>query len=137
MVRPKVGVGVLIINDEGKILIGKRKGSHSPFYSIPGGHLELGESFEQAAIKEVKEETNLDIVNPQVYSVCNNLETFANEGVHAVSINLKVEKYVGIPKVMEKEKCEGWFWCDPNELPQPHFEASTLAVRSFLQGSFY
>ena len=34
MERPKVGVGVIIENKEKKILIGKRKGSHSPFYSV-------------------------------------------------------------------------------------------------------
>ena len=48
--RSKVGVGVIIQNADGKILIGKRKGSHAPFYSIPGGHLENGESFEEALI---------------------------------------------------------------------------------------
>ena len=47
--RPKVGVGVIIVNDAGKILVGKRKGSFAEFYSIPGGHLEMGETFEEAA----------------------------------------------------------------------------------------
>ena len=102
--RPKVGVGVLIKNGEGKILVGKRKGSHSPFYSIPGGHLELGESFEEAAIKEVKEETGLYIFNPKVYSVVNNLETFKTEKVHAVSINLFVDRFEGQVEVMEPHK---------------------------------
>ena len=59
MERPKVGIGVIIENNENKILIGKRKGSHSPYFSIPGGHLEIGETFEAAAKKEVLEETGL------------------------------------------------------------------------------
>ncbi|MDN6109542.1 MAG: NUDIX domain-containing protein, partial [Enterobacterales bacterium] len=45
----KVGVGVIIANPQGQILLGKRCGSHAPFWSIPGGHLEEGETFEQAA----------------------------------------------------------------------------------------
>ncbi len=53
--EPKVGIGVIIIRNDGKILIGKRKGSHAPYWSIPGGHLDLGESFEQAAIREIYE----------------------------------------------------------------------------------
>jgi len=74
--QPKVGVGVIIENNEGKILIGKRLNSLAPYYSIPGGHLELGETFESAATREIKEETNLNIRDPKVIAVTNNLETF-------------------------------------------------------------
>lgn len=42
---PRIGIGVIILNKDGKILVGKRKGSHAQFYSIPGGHLEVGETF--------------------------------------------------------------------------------------------
>ena len=42
-------------------MVGKRKGSHAQKYSIPGGSLGLGETFEKGAIREIKEETNLDI----------------------------------------------------------------------------
>ena len=52
---PRVGVGVILTNAQGQVLLGKRKGSHAPYWSIPGGHLELGESFESAAIREVAE----------------------------------------------------------------------------------
>ncbi|MGL4775402.1 MAG: nucleotide triphosphate diphosphatase NUDT15, partial [Aeromonas veronii] len=58
---PRVGVGVILTNAQGQVLLGKRKGSHAPYWSIPGGHLELGESFESAAIREVAEETGLEI----------------------------------------------------------------------------
>ena len=50
--HPKVGLGVIIVNKDGNILIGKRKGSHAQKYSIPGGHLEIGETFEQGTIRE-------------------------------------------------------------------------------------
>ena len=53
MSQPKVGVGVIITRDDGHILVGKRIGKLAPYWSIPGGHLEVGESFEQAAIREV------------------------------------------------------------------------------------
>jgi 8-oxo-dGTP diphosphatase len=42
---PKVGIGVVVVK-EGKILLGKRKGSHgNGEYAGPGGHLEYLESF--------------------------------------------------------------------------------------------
>lgn len=136
MERPKVGVGIIILNKERKILVGKRIG-HAPYYSIPGGHLELGESFEEAAIKEVFEETSLRLKNPKVFCVTNNLKTYKLEGKHYVSINLVCEEFEGEPKVMEPNKCESWFWVNPRNLPKPHFDASEWAVECYLKDLFY
>lgn len=135
--HPKVGIGVIIVNNEGKILIGKRINSHAQKYSIPGGHLELGETFEAAAIREIKEETNLDIKHPKVIAITNNLETFKNEGLHYISIILLATDYEGCLDNKEHEKCAGWIWCDPKTLPKPHFDASLLGVKCYLKKSFY
>jgi len=134
---PLVGLGVIILSSEGKILIGKRKGSHSPYYSIPGGKLEAGETFEDGAIREVKEETGLEIRDPKVIAVTNNLKTYHEEGLHFISIALLVTDYSGQPEVMEPLKCEGWIWAVPEHLPSPHFEASRMAVECYLQRKFY
>ena len=135
--RPRVGIGVVILNSQGKILVGKRRGSHAPYYSIPGGHLELGETFEEAAVKEIKEETGLDIISPKVLCVTNNLRTYKEEGLHYISVCLIVTEFSGSPKNLEPEKCEKWIWVDPKKLPIPHFEASEHAVRCFLERKFY
>lgn len=134
---PRIGVGVIVVDQDGKVLIGKRQGSHASCYSIPGGHLELGEIFEDGAIREVKEETNLDIKKPRVIAVTNNLETYRHEGLHYVSIILLAEKYTGELKIMEPEKCEEWLWVDPNNLPMPHFDASQRGIACYLEGKFY
>ncbi|HLC39524.1 MAG TPA: NUDIX domain-containing protein [archaeon] len=57
---PEPAVGALIFNKEGKIILMK---SHKwrGKYMMPGGHVELGETFEQALKREVKEETGLNI----------------------------------------------------------------------------
>lgn len=134
---PRIGIGVIIINEEGRVLIGKRKGSHAQFHSIPGGWYELGETFEEAAIREAKEETDLDISDPQVIAVTNNMETFKSEGIHSISIVLLAKRFSGELKVMEPEKCEGWIWADPKNLPMPHFDASLRAIDCYLGGTFY
>jgi len=135
--QPKVGLGVIIVNPEGKVLVGKRKGSHAQKWSIPGGHLELGGTFESDAIREVKEETNLNIENPRVMAVSNNLETYREEGKHYISIFLVANKYSGQLTLMEPDKCEEWRWVDPRNLPEPHFDASRLGIRCYLKKSFY
>jgi 8-oxo-dGTP diphosphatase len=134
---PRVGIGVILVNHTGQILIGKRKGHHAPYFSIPGGHLECGETFEEAAIREMKEETNLDISTPKVLCITNNLCTYREEGKHVVSVCLVATAFSGELQLMEPDKCEGWQWCDPLELPMPHFEASRLAVACYLEQCFY
>lgn len=59
-VYPEPTVGALIVNEEGKILLTK---SHKWFdkYTLPGGHIELGETMEEALKREVKEEVGLDV----------------------------------------------------------------------------
>ena len=57
---PEPTVGVFIFNSQGELLLLK---SHKwpGLYVVPGGHVELGERIEEAAIREAKEETGLDI----------------------------------------------------------------------------
>lgn len=58
---PRVGSAVLIEHN-GKFLLGKRnKQTAQNYWVIPGGKVEWGENLEQAAIREIKEETNLDV----------------------------------------------------------------------------
>ncbi len=61
--RVGAGFGVVIINNEGKVLLGRRHPdpdkADSAFrsageWSLPGGKLDFGETFEEGAIREVK-----------------------------------------------------------------------------------
>ena len=135
--RPHIGIGVILVNPAGQVLIGKREGSHAPYFSIPGGYLEPGESFEAAAIREVKEETGLDIVNPSVLCVVNNLETYKEEGLHVISVCLLAREFSGTLAIMEPDKCSCWLWRDASNLPEPHFEASRIAISCYLEKKFY
>lgn len=59
---PEPTVGIFIFNSKGEILLlelHKWPGA----YVVPGGHVELGERIEEAAVREAKEETGLDIYN--------------------------------------------------------------------------
>jgi nucleoside triphosphatase len=59
-VFPEPTVGALIVNNEGKILLAK---SHKWFdkYTLPGGHIEVGENMIDAVKREVKEEVGLNV----------------------------------------------------------------------------
>jgi len=75
---PEPTVGALIFNQEGKVFLmtsPKWKGK----YVIPGGHIEMGETIEQALRREIKEETNLSIFDIQFISF---QEFIYGEGFH-------------------------------------------------------
>ena len=72
--QPIVGVGAVIVC-EGKILLEKRKNEPSRGkWTIPGGLVELGESLESAVVREVKEETSLEVDNPRLLDVVDNVD---------------------------------------------------------------
>lgn len=135
--KPRVGLGIIIENDKGQILVMKREGKHAPYWSIPGGKLELGETFEQGSKRELQEELDIDVEDPKVIAVTNNLKTYEVEGVHFISIILLVKTYKGEPKIMEPDRCTEIRWVDPKNLPQPHFDASELGVRCYVEGVPY
>ena len=59
IIRVKVGVGVIVVDDSGEILLEKRR--DNGMWGLPGGGIEPGESVYETALREVKEETGLDI----------------------------------------------------------------------------
>jgi len=126
--RPMVGVGVFIYNSmyREEILLGKRKGAHGEGeWSLPGGHLEFKESFLDCCVREVKEETDLDIPACDIKKLGFTNDIFESDGLHYVTLFFEIQlrgpmcKY--IPEFMEPDKCEGWGWFNLNKLPQPLF----------------
>jgi nucleoside triphosphatase len=61
---PEPTVGALILNPQGELFL-MRSHKWADCYVVPGGHVELGESMEDALRREVKEETALDIYDIQ------------------------------------------------------------------------
>ena len=119
MERPKVGVGVLVLRD-GKVLLLKRKGSHGEgSWCYPGGHIGAGEFFLDAAIREVREESGLEVKNPRFLCITNDM--FENENKHYITIFVAVDYVSGEAKIMEKEKCTDIGWFELDNLPKPLF----------------
>lgn len=118
----RVGIGVLVKDPRNprNIFAGRRKNSHGAgTIALPGGHLEMYETWEECAIREVKEETNLNIHNVSFGHVTN--DPMVTEGKHYITIFMtaEVSDDIAEPQNMEPHKCDGWLsysWDDLNRL---------------------
>ncbi|PIO02395.1 ADP-ribose pyrophosphatase [Candidatus Micrarchaeota archaeon CG09_land_8_20_14_0_10_60_16] len=128
--RPKVGVGAIMLRN-GLVLVGKRLGSHgSGTWTIPGGHLEFGESFIQCAEREVLEETGLRLANPRFSSVSNGVM----EGKQYVTVTVVADCPEGEPRETTDKLVE-FKWIDPREpLPEPFFDFARTSLSLYLEG---
>jgi len=113
--RPKVGVGIIILKD-GKFLLGHRKKKDGGFHwSIPGGKIEYGESFRDTAIREVVEETGLEveILDNKPLVVTNDIYS---EG-HYVTLFLRARYISKEPELKEPQTFKEWRWLSIDDLP--------------------
>jgi nucleoside triphosphatase len=65
---PEATVGALVVNSKGEVLI-VRSAKWNDKFTVPGGHIELGERAEDAIKREMKEETGLDIQSVELLLV--------------------------------------------------------------------
>ena len=102
-----------LITDGDRILLQNRTKNDWQGYTLPGGHVEPGESFVDAVIREVKEETGLDIKNPRLAGV----KQFPIEGGRYVVLLFKANEYSGT--VVSSDEGQ-MVWVDSNHLPEIH-----------------
>ena len=61
-VIPTTRVSVIVVTADKKILLVKHRKGSRQYWVLPGGRLEYGETFQECAVRELKEETGLDIM---------------------------------------------------------------------------
>ncbi|MBN1358758.1 NUDIX hydrolase [Candidatus Bathyarchaeota archaeon] len=105
-----VGVGAIILEGD-SILLEKRKNSPSKGkWSIPGGLVDLGETVEEAVIREVKEETGLEVYDPRLVDVVSYISSGEKGAVmyHYVIIDYLVTSKGGKPKAASDAEDLKW-----------------------------
>ncbi len=100
-----------MICDKNKVVVIDRQKKDWPGITFPGGHVEFGESFTDAVIREIREETGLNIHSPQLCGV----KDWCEDDCRYVVLFYKATKFEG--KLISSAEGKVW-WEDIDDLPK-------------------
>ena len=126
-----VGVGAVILNEEGEILLLlRKKDPEKGTWSIPGGKVEFFEELEETIIREVEEELGISIKLVKLLGVTDHILNY--EGTHWVAPTYLAEIMSGVPKNMEPEKHGDFKWFSLKNLPK-NLSLTTIKAINYLK----
>jgi ADP-ribose pyrophosphatase YjhB (NUDIX family) len=111
-VLPRVVVVVLVLIQEDGALLLVRQNYGRRYWSLPGGVMEHGESIDQAAIREVKEETGLDVRLKRVVGL------YSKPGEDALAVTFEGEVVGGVLEPLTDDVSECHYF-PFDYLPEP------------------
>ncbi|MYY86618.1 NUDIX domain-containing protein [Streptomyces sp. SID335] len=124
----RVGVQAIVRRDgrhrgspAGDILLGLRANCFGAgSWGLPGGHVELNETFEEAARRELAEETGIDALDLRV-ACLTDPDPATN---HHMQVGVEVLDYAGDIRLREPDRCLRWQFWPLDGLPEPLFVGS-------------
>ncbi len=137
-----IGIGVIILNKNNEVLLLLRNDDeriadslmhYEGLYTLPAGKVKFCEEFEHAAIRKVKEETNLDILNPRVICLVNDY----NEYAHFATIGLVCNEYSGKVDLGITREQVDYVWTSLDNLPQNICSSSLEIIKRYKENRWY
>ena len=131
----RVSATAFIRDQAGRVLLQQR--SDNGFWNLPGGGLELGESVAQACVREVREETNLEVEIVRligVYSAPEITTMSYPDGRIIQYITSLFECRVTGGKLEVDAESLALEWFDPRKLPEPFSPNHILRLQDALAG---
>ncbi len=122
MERPLVAVGCVVIQDNRVLLVRRKKPPNQGLLAVPGGKVEFGETLEQAAMREMMEETGLLATPKRVMAILDLIK----EGFHYVIIDFLCELKGGVPRA--GSDASEIVWLGRNELTRFGISPSTYEM---------
>ncbi|MFJ3642882.1 NUDIX hydrolase [Streptomyces sp. NPDC090108] len=120
-----VGVGAILLGPQGVLLGRHRHGT----IELPGGSVESGESFEEAVVRELNEETGL-IAHSNDVSLLGTLIDRV-EGVLRVTVGALVHDWRGQPATQPNESVGDWAWYPLDQMPDGLFVCSAQILTAW------
>ncbi|MFD0271032.1 NUDIX hydrolase [Streptomyces sp. NPDC127106] len=121
-----VGVGLVVADSAGRVLLGQ---AHDGRWELPGGKVDPGEGFEQAAARELAEETSLRVAPGDIRILSVRID--AKSGVTRLTAAAVTTSAEGTPAVTEPHKIVRWEWFAPAEIPHALYAPSAGVLRTW------
>ena len=133
--RLRPGAAAVIFDERERVLLQRR--SDNGRWGLPGGAMDVGETVEQACVREVKEETGYDVRVVRLVGVYSDPQwttiRYADGNAFQFVTSLFECRVVGGEARLCEESSElGWF--DPRQLPEPFMANHVQRVRDALEG---
>lgn len=126
--RPVVGAGVVVWRDGKVLLIRRGKSPMRGRWSLPGGRQELGETVREAAVREVREETGVEIHLGALLDV---VDTMRRDEGGAVTLQYTLVDFDAdwtAGEAVAASDAEHAEWADPDDLAPYHLWSETLRI---------
>ena len=131
-----IAVHVFLLNNKNVLLLKRANtGFQDNMWSVPAGRLDDGESFAEAAIREVKEEVDVKLMPADLSMplIMHHKDT-RGERIYIFYI---ARSWQGTPKNMEPDKCDTIKWFNINNLPNDIINHVSDALTGILNGKNY
>lgn len=118
--HPVAGIGAVVIHNHQVLLVQRGTPPKQGLWCIPGGKIRFGETLQQAAEREIKEETGVTIKAGAPLYVFDLIET---PRFHYIVVDLLAEYISGTPQAGDDAMDARWFSLD--DLHDPHIDMET------------
>ncbi|MGL1900898.1 MAG: NUDIX domain-containing protein [Fibrobacterales bacterium] len=128
--QPIVGVGVVVLKGHSLLLGLRKERDGNECWSLPGGKIDPYESITECAIRELKEETNLDAHGLVKVISASNVIDEKNQ-LHCLTLGTVVTDWSGEVKVTEPHIFCRWEWFPLNQLPDRLFKPTEYVLNGY------
>ena len=137
-----IGVGVILLNKNNEILLLLRNSDpkladsnmhYEGQYTLPAGKIKFGEEFEEAGIRKVKQETNLDVLDIETICLVNDYNEFA----HYATIGLLSRNFKGDINLGDSKEQVEYLWSNIENLPKNICKSSIEIINRYKESVFY
>ena len=120
----------VLLDDGSRVLLGRQYGGYP---CPPGGRVEGGETPEQAAVREVREEAGVAIDPADLLEIGQVTHTGKTNAATHHGWWYAARTWRGQPVNVEPAKCEGWIWYAYDELPSGMDDYTAAVVNAYLR----
>lgn len=134
--NPCSATAAFIVDDEGRLLVVRRaKEPAKGTLDLPGGFVDMGETVEEGMIREIKEETGLDITNIQYLFSSPNVYVYSGMGVHTLDMDYLARVHGSVPVIKAADDAAEALWIPIAQVNPAEFGLTSIrnAVIRFLK----